>query len=422
MERPVFISYSSADKQAADQICAALEQAGHACWIAPRNIEPGDDYPAAILAGVQGAHLLVVIISDTAIASPHILTEINHAFSEKKPIIPFRLSPVALPPNFDYFLSTSQWLDAHGGCTPENLTKLNEAVAEELAHRAPALAQLAPKTNQRVVMGAVAAVLLLGLGAILYWRQPTTPASTSDPPKATTPMTATTGTGSKPQPWVNPKDGLTYVWIPPGSFTMGCSAGDSECKPDEAPTHPVELPQGFWMGQTEVTNAAYHRVVPTTTFLPQEAKLPVVGLSRQDAKAYCAAVGGRLPTEAEWEYAARGGTSGPYFGVPSKVAWYGTNSGENRHEVAALQPNPYGLYDMLGNASEWVADRYYNKYDIDAPATGKVEEPLAGNATAVTRGGYWESDASGIRVSRRVEAEKDEPGPMAGVRCVADHQ
>jgi formylglycine-generating enzyme required for sulfatase activity len=422
MEHSVFISYSSADKNVADQICAALEEAGQGCWIAPRDIEPGADYPSAILSGLHGAQLIVAVISETAIASPHILTEIGHAFSEKKPIVPFRLSNLKLPPNFDYFLSTSQWLDAHDGCTPENLARLKEAVAQELANRTASPVMQAVARDKRVPLAAGAVVLLLIVGAFFYWRQPAAPAATGDPPKPANPLIASTETTAKPQPWVNPKDGLTYVWIPKGTFMMGCSPGDSECKSDESPTHLVELPEGFWIGQTEVTNAAYHRLVPSASFSAEEAKLPVIGLSRMDAKSYCTAIGGRLPTEAEWEYAARGGTPGPYFGVPSKIAWYAANSGDKRHEVATLQANPYGLFDMLGNASEWVADRYYNKYDIEAPAIGEVEQPLASNATAVTRGGFWESEAAGIRVSRRVEAEKDDPAPMAGVRCVADRK
>ena len=77
---------------------------------------------------------------------------------------------------------------------------------------------------------------------------------------------------------------------------------------------------------------------------------------------------------------------------------------------------------MLGNASEWVADRYYDKYDVKAPAIGMVEQPLVSSATGVTRGGFWESEVSGIRVSRRVAAEKDEPAPMGGVRCIAERK
>ena len=127
MDHSVFISYSSKDKAAADQICAALEAAGHGCWIAPRDIEAGT-IPYAILSAVGQARCVVVIVSAAAEESPHILTEIEHAFSEKKPIVPFRISNAALPPKFDYFLSLSQWLDAHEGCTPANLARLNEAV------------------------------------------------------------------------------------------------------------------------------------------------------------------------------------------------------------------------------------------------------------------------------------------------------
>ena len=422
MKHSIFISYSSADKSAAEQVCSALEQAGCGCWIAPRDIEPGAEYPAAILAGLQGAQLVVVIVSAAAVASPHILTEIGHAFSEKKPIIPFRLSEVPLPPNYDYFLSTSQWLDAHDGCTVENLARLKEAVSQELAQPAVRPLIQAAGRHRRLALAA-GGVLLVLAGAAFYSRRPAPQPPTPAPRAARDePAAATTLVPSQPQPWVNPKDALTYVWIPPGSFTMGCSPGDSECRPDEGPSHRVEVPAGFWLGQTEVTSAAYHHVVPSSTFSASEAKLPAVGLTWMDAKAYCTAVGGRLPTEAEWEYAARAGAATAYYGVPSKIAWYAANSSDMRHEVAALQPNAYGLYDMLGNASEWVLDRYYNKYDLEAPAIGNVEQPLAANAAAVTRGGFWESEVANIRVSRRAEMEKDDPAPMGGVRCVVERR
>ena len=83
MDHSVFISYSSNDKAAADQICAALEAAGHGCWIAPRDIEPGADYPTAILSAVGQARCVVVIVSAAAVESPHILTEIGHAFRKR---------------------------------------------------------------------------------------------------------------------------------------------------------------------------------------------------------------------------------------------------------------------------------------------------------------------------------------------------
>jgi formylglycine-generating enzyme required for sulfatase activity len=419
MDRSIFISYSSSDKAAADQICAALEGAGLGCWIAPRDIPPGADYPAAILEGVKQARAIVVIVTPAAVASPHILSEVGHAFSAKKPIVPFRLSAADLPPDFDYFLSMSQWLDARDGCTPANLARLRDALSQTGSSRG----HVTPVSKKWMVAGTIA--LLFALLAVVYLKRPA-PAvnapAVNAPPIDTVKIPPPPPPETKPQPWVNPKDGLTYVWIPPGTFTMGCSAGDTECNPDESPAHPVELATGFWMGQTEVTMAAYQRVLGRIKFPTKDANLPVVETSRQDAKTYCAAIGGRVPTEAEWEYAARGGVAAAWYGVPAKIAWYAGNSGGLRHDVGKLQPNSYGLYDMLGNASEWVLDRYYNKYDMEAPATGKVDEPLASNASATARGGYWESEPQNIRVSRRAAMENSEPGPMAGIRCIVDHR
>lgn len=438
MAQQVFISYASADKEVADRACSALESAGVSCWIAPRNIEPGRDYPAAIVEAIGSARVLVLILSAHAAASPHILTEVGHAFSGKKKIIPFRLSPEALSEDLEYFLSTTQWLDALDGCTEPNLKRLTEATLAALAGERFPL-QSPPSTAgtggaRRTYLEGLASparwwaaaivTLVLAAGAILYWKSSKPPGRSPAPssPVAVTVPSAAPQAPAQRKTWVNPVDGQSYLWIPPGTFTMGCSAADSECNDDEKPAHPVTIDKGFWLGQTEVTAAAYGKV--TGRHAAQSSgddNLPVSDVSWMDAREYCAKVGGRLPTEAEWEYAARGGNPQPYYGAISEIAWYEHNSGGAPHAVGKKQPNAFGLYDMLGNVAEWVLDRYFNKYDLDSPATGEgVELPLAPNASAIARGGFWGSDAASIRVSHRTAWEKEGADIPVGFRCASD--
>jgi hypothetical protein len=115
MAPQVFISYASADKAVADVVCLALENAGITVWIAPRDIKPGTDFPAAIVEAVNSVRVLLLILTESAAASPHILSEVGHAFNGKKRIIPFRLSSQLLPDDLEYFLSMTQWLDAPDG-------------------------------------------------------------------------------------------------------------------------------------------------------------------------------------------------------------------------------------------------------------------------------------------------------------------
>lgn len=186
----------------------------------------------------------------------------------------------------------------------------------------------------------------------------------------------------------NPKDGLRYVWTPPGTFTMGCSPGDSERHDDEKPAHRVTITKGFWLGQTEVTQAAYQRVVGTDPSDFKGANLPVEQVSWDQAQAYCQAIGGRLPTEAEWEYAARAGSVQSRYGDIDRIAWYYGNSGGHTHEVAQKEANAWGLYDMLGNVWEWTADGYGgyapgSAVDPAGPYPGNLERCGAGLGTMV---------------------------------------
>ena len=423
----VFISYASSDKVIAERVCGALENAGISCWMAPRNIEPGTAFPTAIVEAVNSARAFVLILTEHGATSPHVLSEVSHAFNGKKRIIPFRIWQQALPEDLEYFLSLTQWLDAPDGCTDQNLRRLVEATLAALTGE-PTPRPLPPlKSGARWLAGAVLTLVVVG-GMIFFLKSRKPPDRNTAAPTPTGVTASPPGTPPATPPlkiWSNPADELNYVWIPAGTFMMGCSAQDSECKDNEKPTHQVNIEKGFWLGQTEVTVTAYRRfAAKSARHSPAgEGTFPVSGVSWADAKEYCAAMGVRLPTEAEWEYAARAGNSQPYYGVISDIAWYADNSGDAPHPVGTKQPNAFGLYDMLGNVSEWVLDRYFDKYYFDSVATGPgVEQPLPSNALAVARGGFWQSDASALRVSHRLAQEKDGSDIPIGFRCASDHR
>ncbi len=236
--------------------------------------------------------------------------------------------------------------------------------------------------------------------------------------------------------WQNPKDGLVYVSIPAGTFMMGCSPRDDECSDNEKPARQVTLPSGFRLGQTEVTRAAYRRVIghlpnPADLGLPSEElqaafdqltgknprsliadNLPVEIVSWKDAKNFCQSAGMRLPTEIEWDYAARAGTTGARYGVLDAIAWYsGNNSGGiSIHPVGRKQPNAYCLFDMLGNVREWTADNYYPGLTSDENYVGRK----------VVRGGSWHNNSGDVRASSREEDTPIPRGGQVGFRCAGD--
>jgi len=208
---------------------------------------------------------------------------------------------------------------------------------------------------------------------------------------------------------------------------MGCSPGDSECQADEKPAHLVTISRAFWMGQTEVTVGAYKRFAAAAARkLPTAPSFnsgwrredhPVVNVTRDDATAYCGWAGGRLPTEAEWEYAARAGTTGARYGDLNAAAWYFDNSGMQTHAAGQKQANAFGLYDMLGNAWEWVVDWYDANYYAQSPSQDP-RGPSSGQYR-VLRGSSWLGLARHSRVSFRPWGAPGGEG-VVGFRCVRE--
>ena len=223
---------------------------------------------------------------------------------------------------------------------------------------------------------------------------------------------------------VNPRDQLGYVWIPAGDFTMGCPP-DTECDDYEKPAHQVAISKGFWLGQTEVTVGAYKRFAKAQgSYMPNPPNwelgwpddlMPMENVSWEEADKYCQQrAGGRLPTEAEWEYATKGGQPGTRYGLLDDIAWYERNSNGQSHKVAQKCPNNFHLYDMLGNVSEWVHD-WYGPYKAEAQVdpTG----PDSGDSR-VQRGLSSTYYSRGIRASKRENANQAHRGFGFGFRCV----
>lgn len=232
--------------------------------------------------------------------------------------------------------------------------------------------------------------------------------------------------------------GIELVAIPAGSFQMGCSADDTECWEEEKPPHRVQV-KAFKMMKYEVTFAQWDACIADGgcrgyRYLEPRGRddQPVVNVSWDDAQRFIVWLnrrtngGFRLPTEAEWEYAARGGTETRHY-------WGGESSREHENyrgtrgsdrwvrtaPVGQLRPNGFGLYDMMGNVSEWTQDCWHTGYQ-SAPADGSAwgSDWDSGYCWRVLRGGSWGTDPEFLSVSRRGANEPSRSGEGEGFRLV----
>ncbi len=223
------------------------------------------------------------------------------------------------------------------------------------------------------------------------------------------------------------KDEAKMVLIPAGEFEMGDhfnEGGGWEC-----PVHTVDL-NAFYMDVYEVTNALYKKFMDATghsapkddstysVVVPILPEQPVVGVSWHDAIAYAEWSGKRLPTEAEWEKAARGGLKAKRYPWGNEITKKDANyDGDGTTAVGSYSANGYGLYDMAGNVYEWCADWYDSGYYTNSPN----DNPLGPDSGTdrVLRGGSWTSDPGPLRVSFRHSFSPREAFSLVGFRCVS---
>ncbi len=234
----------------------------------------------------------------------------------------------------------------------------------------------------------------------------------------------------------NQKDLLNYVWIPPGKFRMGCVPADRQCKPDEKPQHEVQISKGFFLTESEIPLSAYQRFLDATGHAPPArtqtnyggvaTEVPQTQVTWQDAQDYCKWAGGRLPSEAEWEYAARGGQPDQVYPWGNKFDPERANSytqGQRKRKARFKESTPvrfypktgWNLFDIVGNVREWVADGY----DPQAYAKpGPFVDPLEDSASKdhVARGGSYNGSEKDLRISARDHWTKFDN--QTGFRCL----
>ena len=262
-----------------------------------------------------------------------------------------------------------------------------------------------------------------------------TPTATPTSPPTTTPTITPTAT---PTP-VPGSDPTAEILIPAGTFQMGCDRSNraESCNTSELPLHTVYL-DAYYIDKYEVTNARYKACVDsgectaprsssswtrnpyygTVTY----ANYPVISVSWNQANTFCAWEGKRLPTEAEWEKAARGSNDTRKYPWGNSVADSTLlNYNSNIHDTTAVGSypagaSPYGVMDMAGNVWEWVNDWYQADYYYNSPDSNP-QGPAEGDSR-VFRGGSWFSYGTGVRSARRSSAHPDDTDITLGIRCV----
>ena len=220
---------------------------------------------------------------------------------------------------------------------------------------------------------------------------------------------------------------MEFVSIRPGSFLMGASPGDPEAYTDEKPAHAVTITRGFEIGKFPVTQAQYEGLLGNNPSYFQGATHPVEGVSWEDAQKFCEKLNARkdgyiyrLPTEAEWEYAARAGNSSSRYGELDQIAWHHGNSEATTHPIGLKRPNAWGLYDTLGNVWEWVQDRYA----LDFYARSPEKDPAGATVGdyRIARGGSWRGIARGpSRVSSRYILKASVRSIVVGFRLAREN-
>jgi sulfatase modifying factor 1 len=427
----IFLSYSSKDRALAEPIYYALRADRHKVFFDRSDLPPGQEYDAHIRQAIEAADLFIFLVSPDSISEgSYTLAELDIAQktwgSPGGRVLPVLVRPTELA-RVPAYLRAVTILEPDGNVP---------ALVGDAVHRIALRRRRAVKAYASAGLGVTVA---LAAGAYLLLLRPAiapperqagqaAPAATPSPagPRAT--PTAKDASG-QPLLAIEGKDGAAARLVPAGTFVMG----DDE----NAPRHEVSL-DGFYMDVDEVTASRYAKFLAATgqTSRPEgwggldlssRGDRPVIGVSWQEANAYCRWAGKRLPTEAEWEKAARGTDERAYpwgNAAPSPTL---ANFGKRQTNAYrdGLAPvgshvagkSPYEINDLAGNVSEWVADWYVE--DLPTDVAWNPTGPASGKGKVI-RGGGWYDPPDRLRSAKRFYASPGNRADDLGFRCAQD--
>lgn len=454
MAHDVFISHSSKDKAIADAVCDALKSAKIKYWISSRNIIGGKKWVKVLTKAISSSRVMVLILSSNSNNSEEVLTELELARDKRKIIIPFKIGDISPTDEMKYYIKRTQWVNAMDPPKKSDIQELVKAVNESIKRssskptpdvhpREEEEGGLKHRNTQKIkeifqnkylIVTVLFIVLIVGYWMLIPSDTPSkiaTPTVIQSQNITSTASTTPIITPSFEKKTITNSIGMTFVLMPAGEFDMGSPSNEEGRNDDEGPVHHVKFEKAFYMSETEVTQEEWGQFMylGDLTNIPGWRSLPVSKGSWNEVQEFIKILNEkektqkyRLPSEAEWEYAARAGTTTRYSFVndDSKLgeyAWYVENSGEKAHGVAMKKPNPWGLYDMHGNVYEMVQDIYQNNYN-GAPGDGSSWETIGSNR--VVRGGSWYGSSLLCRSALRKKASPDTPYSNIGFRLVRD--
>jgi formylglycine-generating enzyme required for sulfatase activity len=412
----IFISHASQDRRTAERICAELERRSLPCWISIRDIQPGEAFADAIVKAIDQACVMVLVFSTHANSSGEVLKELALASQRRLVVIPVRIEDVMPTRAFTYELATRQWLDLLDDWDRgiEQLAERIVSVSRSGAAEAPTNSKVRPRRMFSArIWASIAGGAALAATAMAAWFW----LAESRPGRA----------------FRDCPECPEMIVVPAGSFVMGTPESEPGREPHEGPQRTVKV-RPFAIGKYEVTFGQWDLCVAERAcpppgldpYFPGRDRHAVTSVSWIGAQRYVdwlvkrTGKRYRLPSEAEWEYAARAGTTtAHYWGAEvgqgnTNCDGCGSRGDKTSAEIGSFPPSPFGLHDMLGNVSELVQDCWAPDYTA-APVDGSPRRDAECD-NRIWRGGNYSDPASRVRAGSREPIPPRQMSMAAGFR------